>query len=115
MPMVNRPKYNSRKQLTSDQRLELLAGVCYYPAARSYYTGYGDFKNTDAAAFITNQMKADWLANRDELLKFWESGECSVGFFENCKPWHFIYGSPNTLPWAAYQFDDECDVQPVRQ
>ncbi len=41
--MVSRPKYNSRKQLTSDQRIELLLGYCDYPANKSYYSGYGDF------------------------------------------------------------------------
>ncbi len=57
-----RHKYNSRKQLTSYQLLELLTGVCDYPAARSYYTGYGDFINIDASPFIRDQMRADWKA-----------------------------------------------------
>ncbi len=106
-----RPKYNSRKQLTSDQRMELLTGVCDYPVRQSYYSGYGDFSDADAAAFVSEQMRADWIANRGKLLKFWESGEDSVGYFENCKPWHVIHGSPDTLPWAAHQFDaDEPDL-----
>jgi hypothetical protein len=42
-----------------------------------------------------------------ELLKFWASGECTTGeIFIDSKPWLFASGSPDTLPWAATQFDE---------
>jgi hypothetical protein len=99
---VIRRRHTSRRQLGSDKRYELLTGVCDYPAESSFYT---DMKNTDAAAFISDEMRADWETNREELLKFWASGEDTLGYFEDCKAWHFIHGSHDTLPWAALQFD----------
>jgi hypothetical protein len=44
-----------------------------YPAQG--YTGYGDGVGMDLTAFITAEMRADWEANRDELMKFWQSDE----------------------------------------
>jgi hypothetical protein len=50
-------------------------------------------------------MRADWVANRDELLAFWKSGECTTSaIFPDSKPWLFAFGDPDTLPWAATVF-----------
>lgn len=51
-------------------------------------------------------MRADWAANRDELLGFWDSGEYSFEIFSDGVPWLSERGSPGTLPWAARQFDE---------
>jgi hypothetical protein len=65
------------------------------------YTGYGDGNSTNLTDFISDEMRADWEANRDELLKFWASGEYTTAmFFPNSMPWLFVKGSADTLPWA---------------
>jgi hypothetical protein len=43
-------------------------------------------------------MLEDWRANRGELIAFWKSGK-----YTDEKPWLFICGSPDTLPWAEYE------------
>ena len=51
-------------------------------------------------------MRADWKSNRDELLEFWRSGEYTTAdIFPDSKPWLFVSGSANRLPWAAEQFE----------
>jgi hypothetical protein len=82
----------------------LLTGEICYPQLG--YTGYGDGKGTDLTAFISDQMREDWEANRDELIAFWKSGKYTSGeTFPDCKPWLFVRGSRNTLPWAAKHLD----------
>ena len=52
------------------------------------------------------EMRADWKTHREELLKFWASGEYTTGeIFPDSKPWLFVCGRPGTVPWAARQFD----------
>ena len=50
--------------------------------------------------FISDEMRQDWREHRTELIKFWRSGEYTME-----KPWLFVCGDPDTLPWAAEQFD----------
>ena len=97
-------KRQSQRELGPYKRHELLTGEINYPMAG--YTGYGDGKSTDLTAFISAEMRADWEANRDELLAFWASGEhTTMKVFPDSVPWLFVCGSPDTLPWAADQFD----------
>jgi hypothetical protein len=97
MTMIVRRKRTTRTDIGPHKRYELLTGKCEY-AVPPYYTGYGDGVGTDAAAFISDEMLDDWRANRDELLAFWRSGQ-----YTNEKPWLFICGSANTLPWAEHE------------
>jgi hypothetical protein len=100
-------KRQSQRELTAYKRHELLTGEITYPVP-GYYTGYADGRGTDLTAFISDEMRADWEANRDELLKFWASGEYTTGtIFADSKPWLFVCGSDDTLPWAATQFDEK--------
>jgi hypothetical protein len=96
----------SQRELTAYQRHELLTGEIRYPAMG--YTGYGDGGGTDLHAFISDEMRADWADNRDELLKFWASGDYTTGeVFTDSKPWLFVCGNGNTVPWAAERFDEK--------
>ena len=51
-------------------------------------------------------MRADWEANRAELMAFWASGEYTTEY-PDAKPWLFDRGTPGTLPWAAAVFDEK--------
>jgi hypothetical protein len=94
----------SRRELGPYRRHELLTGKADYPVMK-YYTGYGDGEDTDMNHFVSEEMRVDWKANRDELMAFWESGKYTVEVFPDSKPWLFIRGNPKTLPWAATIFD----------
>jgi hypothetical protein len=48
-------------------------------------------------------MRADWEANRDELMEFWRSGESEN--FADSLPRLSGRGSADTLPWAARHLD----------
>jgi len=55
-------------------------------------------------AFITDEMRADWKNNRDELIESWQSGEYThPDNFPDSLPWLFVRGYAGTLPWAAVQ------------
>jgi hypothetical protein len=101
---VIRRKRTSRKSLGPYKCCELLTGEVAY-ASPGYYTGYGDGVGKDLAAFINDEMRQDWEANRDELMEFWHSGKYSIDFFSDSVPHLFYRGSRRTLPWAAKQFD----------
>jgi hypothetical protein len=99
MATIKRRKRVSYRDLGPYKRHELLTGRISYGAVG--YNGYGDGKNTSPADFISDEMRDDWADNRDELLKFWASGEYTTAeIFPDSKPWLFICGSPDTLPWA---------------
>lgn len=51
------------------------------------YSGYGDGVGTDLTAFISDQMQADWEANRAELMAFWRSGKTMAKVFSDALPW----------------------------
>lgn len=73
----------------------MLTGEIDYPMQG--YSGYGDGTGTDLAAFIGDEMRADWKT---------ASGEYTTGeIFPDSKPWLFVCGRPGTVPWAARQFD----------
>ena len=64
------------------------------------------------ANYVSDEMRRDWEANREALLAFWRSGKHAMtdtlaefGLNVRMKPWLLVRGSPNTLPWAAKQFD----------
>ena len=101
------PKANTQPLLGPYKRHELLTGEICYPVLG--YSGYGDGTGRDLTAFISEEMRADWEANREELLAFWASGEYTTpDIFPDSLPWLFIGGPrarPGYLPWAAKVFD----------
>ena len=101
---IIRRKRTSRKSLGPYRCCELLTGEVSY-AAPGYYTGYGDGVGKDLSAFISDEMRQDCEANREELLEFWRSGKYSVDFFPDSVPHLFYRGDRRSLPWAAKQFD----------
>ena len=69
-------------------------------------TGYGDGVGTDLTAFISDDMRADWATNREELMAFWKSGAYTTAdVFADSLPWLFMQGSADTLPRAAVHLD----------
>ena len=104
MSTIIRRKRTSRLSIGPYKRHELLTGWIIYPVRG--YTGYGDGVGTDVTAFISDQMRADWAANREELVAFWQSGEYTTAdVFADSLPWLFVRGSADTLPWAAEHLD----------
>jgi hypothetical protein len=92
------------RELGSYRRHELLTGEIIY--AVQGYSGYGDGKSTAVTDYISDEMRADWAVHRAELLTFWKSGEyTSSKIFPDSRPWLFVCGNADTLPWAAEQFD----------
>ena len=100
MSTITRRRRDSKIHIGPYRRQELLTGEIRYPFHG--YTGYGDGVGTDLAAFIDDQMRADWAANRDELMTFWQSGEYTTAdVFPDSLPWLFVCGNDDELPWAA--------------
>jgi hypothetical protein len=105
MSTIVRRKHGARRQLTVYQRHELVSGRIFYP--QNGYTGYGDGVGRDLTAFISENMKLDYWANRTMLLEWWASGE-SEGHFPPpvTPPWLNAHGDPSRLPWGAEHLDD---------
>ena len=104
MSTVRRRRRSSRMSLGPYRRHELLCGVATYPVQG--YDGYGDGHEQDMRKFISAEMRADWLANRDVLLKFWQSGKSDAEVFpDDTLPWLCLAGRADTLPWAAVHLD----------
>jgi|SRR5258705_11994908 hypothetical protein len=101
MSTVIRRKRTSRLSIGPYRRHELLTGRIQYPVQG--YTGYGNGVGTDLMAFISDGMRTDWAANRDELMEFWRSGESDN--FADSLPWLFVRGGDGSLPWAARHLD----------
>src|SRR5262249_44913070 len=80
------------------KRHELLTGEIRYP--ENGYSGYGNGGSTNLMDFISDEMREDWRKHRKELIEFWRAGE-----YMTDKPWLFVRCDPDTLPWAAEQFD----------
>jgi hypothetical protein len=99
-----RHRRQSRLQLNPWRRHELLTGEVK-PAPS--YAGYTNGRPTDDLAdFISVEMREDWHRNRDELMKFWKSGEYTTpDIFPNSLPWLFVCGRPGTVPWASVHLD----------
>ena len=104
MSTIVRRRRASRLALGPYRRHELLVGAIRYPVQG--YTGYSDGVGTHLAAFISDEMRADWAANREELMEFWKSGKYTTpDVFPDSLPWLFVGGSADTLPWAAGHLD----------
>jgi hypothetical protein len=93
------------RQLGPYRRHELLTGEIVRP--ENGYSGYAsDGKSNDAANYISDEMRADWAENRDELIRFWKSGAYTApDVFPDSKPWLFVCGEPGSLPWACGNLD----------
>ena len=106
MSTLKRRMHTSRSKLGAYKIFELLTGKIDYPVCD--YSGYDDGHSTNLADFISDEMKADWEANREGLLEFWQSGEDTITYFHpESKPWLFVSVTPGTLLWAAQQFDEK--------
>jgi hypothetical protein len=115
--MVARHNAIRRRGLTGYKVVELLTGEIRYPLLG--YTGYGDQaadqgQDSLTENYISDAMAEDWEANREQLLAFWRSGKYTMtdelaefGFDVAMKPWLFVCGSRDSLPWAALEFDRE--------
>lgn len=91
-----------RLQLLEGPEETLLGGVGYLAG---YNAGFLDQLGTAEQAEVLATMERDWRANRDELMAWWNAGRDAPHF--SPKPWIFPhYGTPDTLPWAAEQFDN---------
>jgi hypothetical protein len=99
MTTVIRRKRASRSSIGAYRRHELLTGRIVYPVQG--YTGYGDGIVTHLTAFISDEMRADWEANRAELMAFWRLDKTEADVFPDALPWLFVRGSAEALPWAA--------------
>ena len=85
------------------KRHELLTGQIV-PVV-SGYSGYATGSSTNLMDYISDEMRADWLANRAALLEFWRSGKSDAEVFPNdCLPW-LCLGRRDTLPWGARYLD----------
>jgi hypothetical protein len=114
MTTIIRRKRASRGELTAYRRHELLTGWAVHAVIG--YSGYTDGQDTDVSHFIDDEMKRDWLQNRDELLAFWKSGENTTSnIFSDTRPWLFVRGYPGTKPWAATVFDKDDPPEPKRR
>ncbi len=103
MSTIMRRRRGSRLSLGPYKRHELLGGRIDYPVQG--YDGYGDSGSTAVADYISDQMKADWRANREALLEFWRSGKSDAEVFPDTLPWLITHGSADKLPWAARHLD----------
>ena len=76
-----------------------------------YYSGYGDAERGQnlepVDQYITEQMKLDWLNNREVLLKLWNGEINERETFGDAKPWLHIVHGPVEQPWACSVFDDQ--------
>jgi hypothetical protein len=103
MTTVIRRKRASLSSIGPYRRHDLLTGRIVYPVQG--YTSYGDGIGTDLTAFITDEMRAGWEANRDELMAFGRLGKTEADVFPDALPWLYMGGSADTLPWAAGHLD----------
>jgi hypothetical protein len=56
--------------------------------------------------FISDEMRRDWAANREELLGVWRSSKTMVEAYPaDCLPWLPFRGHPGTMPWASWHLD----------
>jgi hypothetical protein len=95
------------RQLGPYRRHELLTGETVRPEFG--YSGYAsDGKSNKAVDYISDEMRADWAEHREELIKFWKSGEYTApDIFPDAKPWLFVRGDADSLPWACEHLDKQ--------
>ena len=104
MSTIIRRRRGLRMSLGPYKRHELLGGRIDYPV--SGYDGYGDGRSVNVADYISAGMKADWAANRTELLAFWRSGKSyAEAYPDDCLPWLCTYIAAGSLPWACEHLD----------
>ena len=104
MSTILRRRCGSRTNLGPYKRHELLGGVATYPVQN--YDGYGDGHDSDVRKFISDEMRADWAANRETLLEFWRSGRSDADAFpDDTLPWLCTYIAADSLPWACRHLD----------
>jgi hypothetical protein len=104
MSTIRRRKRGTRTNLPIYRMYELLTGRIepLVPA----YNGYAATGNrTNLTDYIDDNMRADWLANRDVLMEFWQSGMSDAEAFpEKCLPW-LCFGPRDRPAWAAQHLD----------
>ena len=103
MSTVIRRRRGSRTNLSVYKRFELLTGIV--PSVVSGYSGYATGSSTNVADYISDEMRADWAANRTKLLEFWRSGLSDAEAYpHDTLPW-LCLGPRNRPPWAAQFLD----------
>ena len=101
---MERRKPARTPELGPYKRHELLTGEIVN--VERGYTGYGDGKSSNLLDFISDEMRRNWAEHRAKLIAFWKAGQYTApDVFADAKPWLFVRGEPDTLPWAAEQFD----------
>ena len=112
MSTIIRRKRTSRMALGPYKRHELLTGRIDYPVQN--YSGYGDSRSTNVADYVSDDMRADWEANREALLEFWRSGKSDAEAFpDDCLPW-LGSGPRGRLPWASEHLDETDAARALR-
>jgi hypothetical protein len=105
MSTVIRRRRGSRLSLSIYKMYELLTGRVepLVPA----YDGYATTGNrTNLLDYVDDNMRADWLANRDMLLEFWQSDTSDWDAWpEICLPWLY-FGPRDREPWAQTHLMD---------
>ena len=103
MATIQRRRRSSRLHLSVYKRFELLTGIV--PNVVSGYTGYATGTSRNLADYISDQMRADWAANRAALMEYWESGmNDSEAFPDDSLPW-LCFGPRDRPPWACEHLD----------
>lgn len=91
-----------RCQLIEGPADTMLAGVGYLAG---YNAGFLDQLDAAEQVEVLAVMERDWRVNREELMAWWNAGKDAPSF--SPKVWIYPgHGSPDTLPWAAQQFDN---------
>jgi hypothetical protein len=99
------------RPLTPEKVFELLYGEDAY-CLPEYYRGYGDARSgdLDMTHFISEEMRADWFANRDKLMMLWNGEATEKELFGHYRrPWLISPRENSGRPWAAQVFDDDDD------
>ena len=98
----------SARHLNAYKRHELLSGECVYPLPE-YYTGYGNAaigrRSEDLSSYVTEEMKADWTAHREQLMALWNGEIDEQQTWGDRRPWLCLFPVAGELPWAACMFD----------
>ena len=103
MSTITRRRRTSRTNIGPYKRNELLCGFIQYTPS---YSGYGDGVGSDLTKFISAEMRADWAANREVLIKLWQSNaDMAAAFPDDYLPWLHSGGYVGPLPWACQHLD----------
>jgi hypothetical protein len=100
---MERRRPNQRRELSGEKAAELLSGRI--DRSLVDYSGYGgDAKSDNVADFVTEEMKADWLANRKLLLRVWQSGALYPHDVWPDWPLWLSVSHDDPLPWCERVF-----------